>query len=431
MLGDYLQDVDTYGKHWRGIVFRKSYNELEELMARAHSLFGATSARWAESKKTWTWPNGATFKMRHLEREQDADKYQGHQYTWIGLDEITLWANPSAFFKLKACLRYADADVPTKRIRLTGNPGGAGHQWVKERYVTPSVKGYVPIYDGATQSYRMYIPSKVYDNKILMRRDPGYILRLAEVGTPELVRMWLDGDWDVVAGAYFSEFRADKHVVEPCKLPANWTRFRAFDWGSARPHCNLWFAVSDGELKRFPRGALIVYREDYGASEPNVGLKLTVEQVAARIEAKEPQNERIDYSVADPSIFQEDGGESIYERFRKCGIMFRAADNKRLPGWNMLRARLIGEDDKPMLYIFSTCKNLIRTLPALQHDDRRPEDIDTEGEDHAADALRYGCMSRPYQRPRIEPPKPLRGIESATIDELWKLTETKKRKGYY
>lgn len=428
LLGDYLQDVHTYGRHWQGIIFRRTLPELEQLRNRSATIYPATGGVWRASSNTWVWPNGAKLLMRYLERPQDATRYQGHQYSWIGWDELTQWASSKAYKELTACLRWAEADVKTKRIRCTANPGGAGHQWVKNRFIDPNPAGFMPIWDEETKSYRMFIPSKVVDNRILLASDPYYIARLQGVGSPELVRMWLEGDWNVVAGSYFPEFRTSLHVVAPERLPEHWTRFRALDWGSARPHCNLWFAVSDGTHK-YPKGALIVYREDYGASEPNVGLKLTVEQVAKRILAKEERGERIDYSKADPAIFKADGGESFYERFRKCGLTYAPADNQRLPGWNMVRARLLGEDDRPMLYIFSTCTNLIRTLPALQHDDRRIEDVDTDGEDHAADALRYGVMSRPYTRPLVKP-EPIKGIEAATINELWKYTRQQREVSY-
>jgi hypothetical protein len=150
--------------------------------------------------------------------------------------------------------------------------------------------------------------------------------------------------------------------------------------------------------------------------QPNVGLRMTAEQVAAGIKQREagdlPGDQRM-LGVADPAIFAEDGGPSIAHRMQACGVLWRPADNKRVPGhgalggWDQVRARLIGEDDRPMLYVFSTCPDLIRTLPAMQHDDRRAEDVDTDGEDHAADELRYACMSRPYTPPPKKAPAPV------------------------
>jgi len=194
--------------------------------------------------------------------------------------------------------------------------------------------------------------------------------------------------------------------VPPVKLPQHWTRFRAMDWGSAKPFSVGWYAVSDGELSQFPRGALIKYREWYGVAKdgrgefiPNVGLKLSAEEVGAGIKKLETKDEVLQVGVLDPSAFAENGGPSIASRL---GVTFRPADNKRVAqggamgGWDQLRARLKGLDGRPMLYFFSTCTHTIRTLPALQHDSTKPEDVDTDGEDHAPDETRYACMSRPW-----------------------------------
>jgi len=151
------------------------------------------------------------------------------------------------------------------------------------------------------------------------------------------------------------------------------------------------------------------YREWYGAASPNVGLKMTAETVGAGIGHRESHDPNLRYGVLDPACFKEDGGPSIAERINKELIAarlrpFHAADNSRVPhrgsmgGWDQLRSRLVGQDGKPMIYCFSTHADSIRTIPALQHDPARPEDVNTESEDHAADEWRYACMSRPFVR---------------------------------
>jgi hypothetical protein len=300
--------------------------------------------------------------------------------------------------------------VPTQLL-LTGNPGGPGQGWIRRRYVDPAPMGMKVLVrklpNGREHRY-VFIPSRVQNNRILLAHDPDYINRLHLVGSPELVRAWLDGDWSAVEGAYFPEFRAELHVVAPLPLPDHWTRFRAMDWGSARPFSVGWYAVSDGTLPQFPTGALVKYREWYGSDgTPNTGLKLTAEEVARGIKDREA-GDRIAYGVLDPAAFARDGGPSIAERMMGGGVIFRPADNKRVArggamgGWDMLRARLKG-DDRPMLYFFATCTDTIRTLPALQHDAGRPEDVDTDSEDHAADELRYACMSRPWTSSKTKP----------------------------
>lgn len=427
LLGDFLQDVPAYGAAWQGILFRRTYPELQQLIRRSQAIYPRTGARWHEQDKEWRWSSGAVLRMRYLEREADASRYQGHEYTWIGWDELTQWASDAAYKALRACLRSAAA-VPDKRVRSTGNPGGPGHQWVKAYFVDPAPLGGQPVDDPVTGMSRMFIRSRVEDNRVLMAADPTYVARLRGVGSPELVRAWLEGDWSVITGAYFTEF-GPQHVIRPIALPVEWTRFRAMDWGSARPFAVHWFAVSDGTLPGIAKGALVLYREWYGAAGPNVGLKMTAEQVAAGVLSREmgdlPPDRRM-LGVADPAMFAEDGGPSIAERQARTGCLWRPADNKRLPGWDQVRSRLVGDDDGPQLLVFSTAVDLIRTLPALQHDEDRLEDLDSEGEDHAADALRYGCMSRPYVRPAPVAAKPRWGLD-LSFNELRDRAAKKRR----
>ena len=422
LLGDFLQDADQ-GEVWRGVLFRQSYPELEELIIRSQAMIPATfpGAEWGKAEKTWRLPSGATLRMRSLERAEDAAHYQGHSYAWMGWDELAAWPDDKPYKMLMACLRSAEP-VECKRIRASANPGGAGHGWVKARFIDPAPRGYHLVRDAETGQERVFIPSRVQDNKILMFRDPGYVDRLRGVGSPELVRAWLQGDWNAVVGSFFPEF-GHQHVISPTRLPAHWLRFKALDWGSARPFCCLWFAVADGAYGVWPQHALIVYREWYGASAPNVGLRLSAEEVAKGIREHELGDEPTTYGVADPAIFASDGGPSIAERMSNAGVRLRPADNKRVgklgvaQGWDHVRHRLVGDEGAPMIYVFSTCSALIRTLPTMQHDPRRPEDMDTTGEDHACDALRYGVTSRPW----LPAPRELDPVVSMNF--LWEQRE--------
>ena len=424
LLGDFLEDIDL-GDKWRGIIFRKTYNELEELQIRAKEIFpesggvykSATSGEYPFAN-CWYFPDGATLKMRYLEHERDADGYQGHQYTWIGFDELTNHATPYGYNKLKACLRNAHGIHG--RIRSGGNPGGKGHIWVKARFIDVS-PSYTPYDDPYTELTRMFIPSKVTDNKYL-RENKQYISLLKSSGSVELVKAWLDGDWDVIAGAFFDCWDRNKHVITPFTIPKDWVKFRSFDWGSARPFSVGWWAIADGSTDH-ERGAIIRYKEWYGASEPNVGLKLTAEDVAEGIVARSA-DETYSYSVADPACWKVDGGPSIAERMHKSGVLWRRADNQRINGWDQMRQRFVG-DDSPMLYVFNTCVDSIRTIPLMQHDDHHPEDIDTDMEDHAADDWRYACMSRPWIKPTptvIEARFP----QHRTINEIMALQKRKR-----
>jgi len=326
--------------------------------------------------------------MRYLESTTDWMRYWGHAYTWIGWDELPSWPDMVAYTKLKARLRSAHP-VPNKRIRATGNPGGPGHHAVKMYWKIDQYPLGGHIFEQGGMK-RLFIRSRLQDNQLLLANDPKYSERLAGLGSPDLVRAWLEGDWSVVSGAFFPEFSSG-HILEPFEIPEHWVRFRSMDWGSAKPFAVNWWAVSDGELPEVPRGAMINYREWYGMQEgqPNVGLKLTAEEVADGILLREAQDEKIDMSVLDPSAFAVNGGPSIASRMAGRKAYFQQADNKRvsqrgaLSGWDLVRHRLKGDDGVPMIYFFSTCTEVIRTLPALQHDDTKPEDCDTDGEDHA------------------------------------------------
>jgi hypothetical protein len=257
----------------------------------------------------------------------------------------------------------------------------------------------------------VFIPSRVKDNPALLESDPGYVQRLKAVGTPQLVRAWLEGDWDVVEGSFFPEFDRARHVIQPFPIPSQWIKFRSMDWGSARPFSVGWWAVCqdnfehDGRL--IPRSAIIRYREWYGAKGPNEGLKMTAEEVARGIVSRETdergKREFVAYGVLDPAAYAVISGPSIAETLARNKVPFRRADNtrvardKRMGGWDQLRARLKGDDDgHPMIFFFSHCRDLIRTLPMMIHDPVNPEDLDSDSDDHAVDETRYACLSRPF-----------------------------------
>lgn len=411
-IGDWLQHSSLYGEHAIGIFVRRKLTQLAEVIARCHQIFPKLGGKWNEQKKTWTMANGARLKFVYLERDSDAEEYQGHNYTRVYVEEVTNFPSPSPIDKLRATLRSA-VGVPVG-MRLTGNPGGPGHNWVKARYIDPDPRGYQIIteeaeieVDGVKQIVslsRVFIPSKLGDNALLLRNDPTYVLRLRQAGSEALVKAWLEGDWSIVDGAFFSEFSEALHVVPYqevlANIPPGALRFRAFDWGSAKPFSVGWYVVCDGTWgagchERFPKGALVKYREWYGASGINKGLKMEAPMVAQGIREREA-GELITYGRADPAIYIRDGGPSIAEMMAVKGVMWARADNKRISGAEQMHYRLRGENGVPMLYFADCCVDTIRTLPVLQHDEINSEDVDTDGEDHAYDETRYAIMSRPW-----------------------------------
>lgn len=325
-------------------------------------------------------------------------------------------------------------------IMAGSNPGNIGHQWVKTMFIDPAEPYQVwrvPKEEGGT--LRQFIPATLEDNPKLMEEDPEYESKLLGLGSEEYVKAIRWGSWDVLEGAFFTEFNRKKHVLPVFPIPKTWKRFRSFDWGFAKPFCVHWWAIADGEALiaddgtalKIPRNALVCYREWYGCTKPNVGIRLTPELIAAGIKQRE-KGESFSYSVADPSIFKQDGGPSIGERFASYGVVFRGGDNSRVSGWSEMRARLSAAD-APMIYFLQSCIHTIRTIPIMQYDDVRQEDLDTDHEDHAVDSVRYACMSRPF----LSKQKKKKTSQKMTLDELvkfnkeWKRREYRKKANFY
>jgi hypothetical protein len=415
-LGDFAQHARAFGAAARGLLVRRARVALEPTIARALQIFGPEGARWQESKSRFMWESGAVLYFRYLANDADADLYQGHDYSRVYVEELTQFPHPGPVEKLKATLRSA-AGAPCY-FRATCNPGGAGHGWVKSRYIEPGAYEIVwetfrnPFDGSETRLARQFIPARLHDNPALLARDPAYVARLQLSGSADLVRAWLEGDWNIIAGAFFDKW-SPRNIVPPFPIPHDWIRIRAFDWGYKRPFSLGWWAVADedtpiGDGRVIPRGAMVRYRERYGSEgRPNEGSRIEAEELADGILLRE-RGETITEGLADPSIFsQSTGSITIAERLRKKGVPFRKADNTRvgkagaMNGWDQMRARIVGDGVTPMLFVFETCREFIRTVPILQHDPHRAEDLDTESEDHIADETRYACLSR-----RITPTAP-------------------------
>jgi hypothetical protein len=399
LLGDFLQGIEL-GEAWKGIVFRRTYPELEEIQGRAQQIYGAyPGAEWLKGERTWTFPGGATLRFRHLASDQDVGNYQGHQYSWIGFDELSEFPTPAPYIFMLSCARSA-LGAPCS-VRSTGNPGRPGHGWIKARFIdiTKPFQVYV---DPETTLTRCFIPSRLEDNTILMRNDPEYEKRLLLLPA-HLRKAFRLGDWDVVVGQVFSEYREKDHVIQIPSLDKEWHRFVSMDWGYARPFSLCWWAVS-GE------GRLILYKEWYGCTgEPNVGLRMGAGEVASKA-WQMSVNEGAVTMVADPACWSKTGASdtkgmeipSIAESFEAAGFKMVKAVNDRVNGLQKIHEMLqtTGFDGRPMLLISELCRDWRRTVPLLTSDPRNPEDINTELEDHAYDATRYSVMSEYVNNPR-------------------------------
>ena len=410
-LGDWMVHAGRYGRAARGIFFRRRSKDLEDVIRRALELFPKLGAKFRDAPKNrFDWPNGAQLKFRQLWDEKDAAHYQGHAYTRVYVEEITQWASDQAVRLLWGAMRSPEG-VPVG-MRLTGNPGGPGHEWVKRRYVSPAPGGYVPILDTETGRSRVFIPSRLDDNRILMEGDPGYEKGLAAVGNPALVKAWRFGLWDIVAGGYFDDlWNPDRHILDPFVPGPAWQFRASFDWGSAKPaSLGLWGIspgvelqgrwIAPGSFVRFGEWYTVAFKAN-GDWTPNEGARIKNADLGAGI-AKRLAGRSFSGNVADPSIFTEDGGPSIYRQMRDGaealgGIEFGKADNSRVAGWMRMREMfenaLAARAEGPGLYTTENCVHFIRTCPVLQRDPSNPDDVDTEGEDHAADDARYAVMS--------------------------------------
>ena len=412
--------------------------------------------------------NGSRIFLCHCAEDKHRFKYQGAEIHVLLIDELTMFTEVIYRF-LRGRMRAPGRTIPQWAIEffrdkfgvelsakiplaLCGsNPGNIGHQWVKAGWLDGAKEFEVRRMSRSEGGMlRQYIPARLEDNPHVDADEYGG--KLEGLGSRELVKAMLHGDWNIVAGAYFDNIREDKHKLPGFVPPKHWTRFRSMDWGSAKPFSVGWWVVAEAEWVKFrdgkermlPKGALIRYREWYGVKKtedgvpkPDTGLRLSAEAVGRGIKEREA-GEAIDesMSVADPSMWKEDGGPSNAERMLRCdpkrpnenvGPRFRAADNTRIPGWQQFYARLdweTMEDQAPAMFVTEDCLDWWRTVPALMHDEAKREDIDTRMEDHAGDDTRYACMARPVSRVQKKGPG---GPEPWSLDWIIQQDEARKK----
>lgn len=326
---------------------------------------------------------GGIIALRNLD---DPEKYKSSEFAAIGVDELTLILK-DVFDVLRGSLRWPG--IQHTVFMGATNPDGVGNLWVRELWVEklfpPEMQAIAPQF-----TFIQALPS---DNPHL---DPQYWEDLNS--QPDDIRKaWVEGDWYVFKGQAFGQFRRDRHVVEPFEIPAHWVRVRGLDWGSNAPLCCLWGARNPDN------GRWVVYRELYQTD-------LEDRQAAQTILTMTPSNENISITYADPSLWGEKqkGVATSATVYSQNGLYCVKADNNRLDGKRRI-GRLLSDlpDGKPGLLIFEACTNLARTLPALVYDKVHIEDVDTHGEDHAYDALRYmtsGTSEHREQRPHTRQP---------------------------
>ena len=417
----FLMGVEKYGEHWKGVLFRRTYPELDEIIDQTRKMYRDfyPDAEYKVGTHQWQFPNGATLKLRHIENEADADHYQGMAFTFVAFDELGSWSDLKAYHKIKATLRSGSADVPDKKIVSSGNPGGPNHQNIKKYFIDPAPEG--TVIEGEDGMSRMYIRSLVTDNKILLDRDPHYINRLKSVGDEHLVKAWLEGDWDAFVGQYFTNWNEKKIAVNSYEIPDHWPLFGAMDYGEAAPTSfGLYTVDYDGNVYRIAE----YYQDNASASQHADNITKMIESCPFT-EGRYPQT-----IYCDPSMFTKRRlsaaiSHSPADVFAEHGLFLTRASNDRITGWRVINDALI----KERFFCFNGWNDaLMRTMPALPRSNKNPEDLDTHAEDHAADELRYAMM-HVYRPHKPEEERPYEGTGQEVIDMMEQGWGT--RKGRY
>ena len=369
----------------RMLIIRRTYPELQSnhvkpLKALLRCGTADAAARYNDSKKEMTFPNGSEILFGYCATESDVDRYQGTEVDVLFIDEATQLSEDQ-IKKLTACVRGVN-DYP-KRIYYTCNPGGKGHAYIKRIFVDRD------FISGERPEDYSFIQSKVYDNVALMEANPEYVHELEAL--PEALRKaWLEGDWDAFIGQVFAEWRNDPdhyldrqwtHVIEDFPLDDSVKIFRGFDFGYSKPFAVVWIAIDH-------YGRMFLFKEYYGCTrQADTGVQMEPKEIARRIREIENTDPALKgrkiHGIADPAIWQNTTGESIATMMEQECIYFDKGDHTRLAGLMQMHYRLAFDSKGlSMLYVFRSCTNVIRTLPILIYDEKHPEDVDTSMEDH-------------------------------------------------
>ena len=388
---------------WAGIkilIVRKTYRELtNNHIIPLQQMIPTDVARYNKTDKVFLFCNGSSIWFGYCASYADLDQYQGAEYDVIFFDEATQLQE--AWIK-KINLAVRQPNGLPKRTYYTCNPGGVSHNYIKRLFIDRKYE------EAEIPENYSFTQALVTDNKVLMEMSPEYKAEL-EALPPKLREAWLYGSWNIFEGQFFEDFMDDPehymdrqwtHVIEPFEIPDNWKIYRGLDWGYNKPFACGWFAVSEDN---------VIYHilELYGCTQtPNEGVKWTPPKLFDEIHRIESEHRWLRckkiIGIADPAIWDAQTGESIADTAAKHQVYFSPGDHKRIPGWMQMHYRFaFDENGFPLFYVFKNCKNFIRTIPMLQFDEHKVEDLDTDGEDHIADMVRYVLMSRPI-KPRVD-----------------------------
>jgi hypothetical protein len=433
LLMDFAQHVGCgYGDYWRGILFRQTYKQLNDVIAKSKRWYRRLfpGAQWNGSSKTWTFPDGEQLILSYIKNAADYDNYHGHEYPWIGFEELTNWPTSECYAVMKSCSRSSLSGMPRK-YRATCNPFGVGHNWVKSMFIDPAPRGKI-IREGKAPP-RVAIHGTLLENKVLLEADPEYYDKLNAIKSTPKRRAWLFGDWNITAGGMFDEvWDSDTHLIAPFVIPRSWRIDRSFDWGSSAPFSVGWWAESDGTPVKladgrthlFPAGTLFRINEWYGWNgEPNQGSKMLATKIAETIVHREVRmgiHDRCDPGPADASIWNEQNGNCIARDMQDKGVDWVPASRvagARKNGWELIRIRLANcgtldptkateqqtQPEDPGFYVFDNTlggdtrfgdsEQFKRCFPYAPRDPEDMDDVDTDSEDHIPDEVRYRVMA--------------------------------------
>lgn len=388
---------------YRALVLRKNSNDLRDWLDRASYMYKRYGAEVKGNPAVVQFPSGAKFLTGHLKDRSSYEKYLGHEYQRILLEELTQIPREIYYIQILGSCRSTIEELKPG-VFATTNPGGNGHLWVKRRFIDVAPPNTYFKYSeklsigGKFQEVersRIFIPSSIDDNPVLVEKDPGYVLYLESLKNtdPDLYRAWRHGDWDVFAGQFFGEFRRDLHVQRVSEYTINHPNnihLGGIDWGYTANTVIL-FSVLERVTMPFTG---VTFNRIHTYKEL-VGNKKTPIKWSEDIR-KHPYLNKIVALYCDPAMFnaQTDGGKSIKQQFdtalKDVKVTFRKGSNDRIGGWsNMHNWLSIAPDGLPYWVIDPSCLYLLETLPSQVHDEHKVEDIDTTGEDHAVDTARY------------------------------------------
>lgn len=431
LLMAYCQHVGKWGAAWRGIIFRQTYPQLADIVAKSERWFRQIfpQAKFNRSRMSWVWPTGEELLFRHMARPEDYWNYHGHEFGFIGWEELTNWADDRCYKSMFSCCRSSTLPPEAPRmIRSTTNPYGVGHNWVKDRFGLGgewwrTIVNLKPTdSDGNAEPPRAAIHGHIDENLILLAAEPDYKRTIqASAQNEAMASAWINGSWNIVAGGMFDDVWSHKYnTVQPFRVPRSWRIDRSFDWGSSKPFSVGWWARSDGSDLEMPDGTVAstvrgdLYRigEWYGwTGKPNEGLRMLAVDIAKGIVTRELAWNlgEVKPGPADSSIFTVENGRSIaidmeqpvrIEGQSYRGVSWTPADKRpgsRIAGWEQMRQMIRDAHrtpgaprEKPGLFVVGeSCPQFLRTVLSLPRDEKKLDDVDTNAEDHIADESRY------------------------------------------